>query len=317
MKRMDKEPTTVQTPSLNSPAPKQAVIACWLRNDLTRAAALARRWTASEPESLEAWLMLAETHTRQKYPEEALAALKKAAVIDGNHPLFWRSLYQAALQAGAFYSAHGAVAAARYTEMKPDMLAELEQGLRTNGLVDTRGHFLKPEASENGWQDLVPRIWQPNREAIPLCWAWSRGRILVYPADFAAPAASFARGEGANAWLRFPAVVEKLSRTYEPVFLKSAPPPDIFNPFQAYFLQAALHLCGFFPVKETPQKWVSHTPVGNLEIHIFGSRHFCVIENEALIVFLCSFLPHVFNSRITLNGPDLDLEAALPWLTRV
>jgi hypothetical protein len=314
---MDKELPAVHSLDLNSPAPKQAVIACWLRNDLSRAAALARKWTSDEPSSLEAWLVLAETNTRQKHTDDALEALIKASKIDGDHPLFWRSLCQAALQAGAFYAAHGAVAAARYTDMQPNMLAELEQWLKTGGLVDTRGHFLKPEASENGWQDLVPRIWQPNREPIHLCWAWSRGRILVYPADFAAPASAFARGEGANAWLRYPKVVEKLARTYDPVFLQSAPPPDIFNPFQSYFLQAALHLCGFFPVKETPQKWVSPTPVGNLEIHIFGSRHFCVIENEALIVFLCSFLPHIFNGRITLNGPDTDLEEALPWLTRV
>jgi hypothetical protein len=314
---MGKEVAAVHPEIINAAAQKQAVIACWLRNDLTKAAALARRWTVEEPGELEAWIMLAETNTQQKHPYEALEALQKAAEIDGNHPLFWRSLCQAALQAGAFYTAHGAVAAARYTNMKPEMLAELENWLRTGGLVDTRGNFLRTESSENGWQDLVPRIWQPNREDIKLSWSRLRGRILVYPADFAAPAAAFARGEGANAWMRFPAVVEKLARTYDVVFLKSAPPPDIFNPFQSYFLQAALHLCGFFPVKETAQKWISHTPIGDLEIHIFGSRHFCVIENDALVAFLCSFLPHVFNSRITLLGPDAVLEEALPWLTRV
>lgn len=314
---MDKDLNAIHSEGINASAHKQAVIACWLRNDLTRAAALARQWTTEEPGLLEAWIVLAETNTRQKYPEEALKALQKAAEIDGNHPLFWWSLCQAALQAGAFYAAHGAVAAARYTPMKPEMLAELEKWLRNGGLVDTSGHFLRPEASENGWQDLVPRIWQPHRETIRLFWGRSRGHILVYPADYAAPAAAFARGEGANAWLRFPEAVEKLARTYDTVFLQTAPPPDIFNPFQSYFLQAALHLCGFFPVKETSQKWVSTTPAGNLEIHIFGSRHFCIIGNEALVAFLCSFLPHVFNGRITLTGPDPDLEEALPWLTRV
>jgi tetratricopeptide (TPR) repeat protein len=314
---MDKELKAVHSEGINAPAHKQAVIACWLRNDLTRAAALARRWTTDEPGCLEAWVVLAETNTRQKHSDEALEALQKAAEIDGNHPLFWRSLCQAALQAGAFYAAHGAVAAARYTNMKPGMLIELEQLLRIGGLVDTKGHFLQPETSENGWQYLVPRIWQPHREAIRLSWGRSRGRILVYPADYAAPAAAFAHGEGANAWQRFPAAVEKLSRTYESIFLQSVPPPEIFNPFQSYFLQAALHLCGFFPVKDTPQKWISPTPVGKLEIHIFGSRHFCLIENEVLVAFLCSFLPHIFNGRITLNGPDPDLEEALPWLTRI
>ncbi|MEI8131337.1 MAG: hypothetical protein WCG34_02810 [Leptolinea sp.] len=309
--------TAVQSEGPNAPAYKQAVVACWLRNDLARAASLSRRWTTDEPGCLEAWIVLAETSTRQKHPEEALEALTKAVQIDGNHPLFWRTLCQAALQAGAFYAAHGAVAAARYTSMQPEMLAELELWVRTDGLVDTKGHFLQLEKSEDGWQELVPRIWQPHREDIRLCWGRSRGRILVYPSDYAGPAAAFTRGEGANAWLRFPAAAEKLARTYEPVFLQSTPSPDIFNPFQAYFLQAALHLCGFFPIKETPQKWVSPTPVGNLEIYIFGSRHFCIIESEALVAFLCSFLPHVFNARITLTGPDRELEEALPWLTRV
>lgn len=314
---MDKETKTVHTEGINAPANKQAIIGCWLRNDLTKAGVLARRWTADEPGCLEAWIVLAETSTRQKHSDEALEALKSAAEIDGNHPLFWRALCQAALQAGAFYAAHGAVAAARYTDINTGMLSGMENWLRKEGLVDTRGHFLKPETSENGWQELVPRLWQPNREAIRLCWGRSRGRILVYPTDFSAPAAAFALGEGANAWMRFPEAVEKLARTYDSAFLKTAPPPDIFNPFQSYFLQAALHLCGFFPVNESPQKWISPTPIGNLEIHVFGSRHFCVIENEALVAFLCSFLPHIFNGRITLNGPDQVLENALPWLTRV
>ena len=135
--------TTVQSKGLNAPAFKQAVIACWLRNDLPRAAALARRWTTDEPDCLEAWVVLAETTTRQKHPDEALEALKIAARIDGNHPLFWRTFCQAALQAGAFYAAHGAVAAARYTNMQPDMLAELELWLRTGGLVDTKGHLVE------------------------------------------------------------------------------------------------------------------------------------------------------------------------------
>lgn len=293
------------------------MIACWLRNDLTKAASLARKWTLDEPSSLEAWLLLAETNTRQNYMDESLAALTHASEIDNNHPLFWRALCQAALLAGAFYTAHGAVAAARYTEMQPEMIAELEGWLRERGLVDTRGKFLKPEASENGWQDLVPRIWQPHREDIRLCWGQSRGRILVYPQDFAAPAAAFARGEGSTAWLKFPVAVEKLAKTYDTVFLKSIPTPDIFNPFQSYFLQAALHLCGFFPARKSSQKWISATPVGNLEIHVFGSRHFCLIDNEALIAFLCSYLPHIFNGRITLSGPDATLEEALPWLTKV
>ncbi|HEX7555633.1 MAG TPA: hypothetical protein VF338_03335 [Leptolinea sp.] len=308
---------TARMAGSNAPANKQAVIACWLRNDLLRAAALARRWAAEEPASLEAWVMLAETNTRQHHPEEALVALQKAAAIDGNNPLFWRSLCQAALQAGAFYAAHGAVAAARYTAMQPEMLAELEQWLKVSGLVDTKGIFLKPEISENGWQDLVPRIWQPHREAVRLCWGRLRDRILVYPADFAAPAAAFARGEGAEAWSKFPVVVEKLARTYDMAFLMSVPSPDIFNPFQSYFLQAALHLCGFFPTRISAHKWVSSTPVGALEIHVFGSRHFCIIESEALVAFLCTFLPHVFDGRITLSGPDADLEEALPWLSRV
>lgn len=302
---------------LDAPATRQAVLGCWLRNDLTRAALLARHWANEEPASLDAWIMLAETCTRQHHPDESLQALQKAAEIDGNHPLFWRALCQAALQAGAFYAAHGAVAAARYTAIRPEMLAELEKWLKTSGLVDTRGNFLKPEASEQGWQDLVPRIWQPNREDVPLCWGRSRGRILVYPADFAAPAAAFSGGAGPETWFHFPAVVEKLSRTYETTFLKVVPPPEIFNPFQAYFLQASLHLCGFFPVKTSEQKWISQTPVGALEIHVFGSRHFCIIENEALVAFLCTFLPHVFNGRISLLGPNSDLEAALPWLTHI
>ena len=83
------------------------------------------------------------------------------------------------------------------------------------------------------------------------------------------------------------------------------------------FLQASLHLCGFFPVQTTPQKWISQTPVGALEIHVFGSRHFCIIENDSLVAFLCTFLPHVFNGRISLTGPNEDLEVALPWLTRI
>ncbi len=218
---------------------------------------------------------------------------------------------------GAFYAAHGAVAAARYTDMQPEMLAELESWLKDSGLVDTRGKFLKPEASENGWQDLVPRIWQPNREDVRLCWGRLRGRIMVYPLDFAPPAAAFAGGQGADCWFQFPAAVEKLSRTYETTFLQAVPPPDIFNPFQAYFLQASLHLCGFFPVRVSSQKWISQTPVGALEIHVFGSRHFCIIENEALVAFLCTFLPHIFNGRISLIGPNPDLELALPWLTRI
>lgn len=305
------------TASPDAPPSRQAVLGCWLRNDLTRAAALARHWTTEEPASLDAWIMLAETCTRQRHPEESLQALQHAAEIDGNHPLFWRALCQAALQAGAFYAAHGAVAASRYTTIKPAILAEMEKWLRAEGLVDTRGNFLKPEASENGWQDLVPRLWQPNREDVRLCWGRLRGRILVYPLDFAAPAAAFAGGAGPEVWFHFPAAVEKLSRTYETTFLQVAPPPEIFNPFQAYFLQASLHLCGFFPEKTSEQKWVSHTPVGDLEIHVFGSRHFCLIENEALLAFLCTFLPHVFNGRISLNGPNADLEAALPWLTRI
>ncbi len=296
---------------------RQTVLGCWLRNDLNHAAALARSWTAKEPGSLDAWIMLAETCTRQHRPDESLQALQKAAEIDGNHPLFWRALCQAALQAGAFYAAHGAVAAARYTDMPAKMLAELEQWLRAEGLVDTRGKFLKPEASEEGWQDLVPRIWQPNREAVKLCWGELRGRILVYPLDYAAPAAAFAEGAGPQAWFRFPAAVEKLARTYETTFLQAAAVPEIFNPFQAYFLQASLHLCGFFPARTSEQRWISQTPVGSLEIHVFGSRHFCIIENEALLAFLCSFLPHVFNGRITLAGPNDDLEIALPWLTKI
>jgi len=302
---------------LDAPAARQVVVGCWLRNDLTRAAALARRWTSDEPGNLEAWIVLAETCTRQRYAEEALLALQKAAEINGNHPLFWRALCLSALQAGAFYTAHGAVAAARYTAIRPEMLAEMEKWLRESGLVDTRGNFLRPAASEDGWQDLVPRLWQLNREDIRLCWGSLRGRILVYPLDYAAPAAAFAAGEGPDAWFRFPAVIEKLSRTYETTFLQVVPPPEIFNPFQAYFLQAALHLCGFFPMQISSQKWISQTPVGALEIHVFGSRHFCSIENDALVAFLCSFLPHVFNGRITLTGPNTDLEAALPWLTRI
>jgi hypothetical protein len=302
---------------LDAPAARQAVVACWLRNDLTKAAALARRWANDEPQNLEARVVLAETCTRQNHPDEALAALREASKIDGNHPMFWRALCQAALQAGAFYSAHGAVAAARYTNINADMLAEMEKWLRDGGLVDTRGNFLRPEASENGWQDLVPRLWQPNREDIRLCWGKLRGRILVYPLDFAAPAADFAGGGGPGVWMHYPAVVEKLSRTYEPTFLQGVPAPEIFNPFQAYFLQAALHLCGFFPVQTTSQKWISQTPVGSLEIHIFGSRHFCSIDDDSLLAFLCSFLPHVFNGRITLSGPNADLEAAFPWLTRI
>jgi hypothetical protein len=302
---------------LDAPALRQAVLGCWLRNDLSRAASIARQWTSDEPASLDAWIMLAETCIRQRHPEEALKALRKAADIDGNHPLFWRALCQAALQAGAFYSAHGAVAAARYTDMPEKMVAELEQWLRADGLVDTRGHFMKPEASEDGWQDLVPRLWQPNREDVRLCWGRCRGRILVYPVDFAGPAAAFASGQGPGIWFSYPAAVEKLAKTYETTFLQVVPPPEIFNPFQAYFLQAALHLCGFFPAQTTGQKWISQTPVGSLEIHVFGSRHFCIIENESLVAFLCSFLPHVFNGRISLTGPNEDLEAALPWLTHI
>jgi hypothetical protein len=309
--------TGTQSRGLDAPPTRQAVLGCWLRNDLTRAAALARHWTSEEPDSLDAWIMLAETCTRQHYPQESLQALQKAAQIDGNHPLFWRALCQAALQAGAFYAAHGAVAAARYTAIRPAMLAELEKWLKDEGLVDTRGNFLKPEASEDGWQDLVPRIWQPNREDVPLCWGRLRGRILVYPLDFAAPAAAFASGQGPEIWFNYPAAVEKLSRTYETTFLQVIPPPELFNPFQAYFLQASLHLCGFFPVKASEQKWISQTPVGALEIHVFGSRHFCIIENEALLVFLCKYLPHVFNGRITLSGPNSNLEAALPWLAKI
>lgn len=301
----------------DAPAARQAVMVCWLRNDLTHAAALARRWTSDEPQNLEAWVVLAETCTRQNRHDEALTALQQAAAIDGNHPLFWHTLCRSALQAGAFYAAHGAVAAARYTDIRPEMLAEMEKWLREGGLVDTRGNFLRPEASENGWQDLVPRLWQPNREDIRLCWGRLRGRILVYPLDFAAPAANFATGGGPGVWMHYPTVVEKLSRTYETTFLQGVPSPEIFNPFQAYFLQASLHLCGFFPVQITSQKWVSQTPVGALEIHIFGSRHFCSIENDALLAFLCSFLPHVFNGRITLSGPNSDLEIALPWLSRI
>ncbi|NLF51052.1 MAG: tetratricopeptide repeat protein [Leptolinea sp.] len=301
----------------DAPAERQAVLGCWLRNDLTRAAAIARQWTGREPGSLDAWIMLAETCTRQHRPVEALESLRKAADIDGNHPLFWRALCQAALLAGAFYTAHGAVAAARYTDMPPKMVAELEQWLKKDGLVDTRGKFLKPEASEEGWQDLVPRLWQPNREEVRLCWGRCRGRILVYPLDFSGPAAAFASGQGPEIWFSYPAAVEKLSRTYENTFLQVIPPPEIFNPFQAYFLQASLHLCGFFPVQTTPQKWISQTPVGALEIHVFGSRHFCIIENDSLVAFLCTFLPHVFNGRISLTGPNEDLEVALPWLTRI
>jgi hypothetical protein len=309
--------TETNTRRVDAPAARQAVVGCWLRNDLSRAASLARSWTNDEPTSLDAWVMLAETYTRQQHPDEALPALQRAAAINGNHPLFWRALCQAALQAGAFYTAHGAVAAARYTSIQPEMLAEMEKWLKESGLVDTRGNFLKPEASESGWQDLVPRLWQPNREDIRLCWGRLRGRILVYPVDFAAPAAAFASGQGPEVWFSYPAAVEKLSRTYETTFLQVVPPPEIFNPFQAYFLQASLHLCGFFPVQTTPLKWISQTPVGALEIHVFGSRHFCSIENDALLAFLCTFLPHVFNGRITLAGPNEDLESALPWLTRI
>jgi hypothetical protein len=139
---------------------RQAVLGCWLRNDLNRAAALARLWTTDEPASLHAWTMLAETCTRQRRPEESLQALQKAAEIDGNHPLFWRALCQAALQAGAFYAAHGAVAAARYTNMPPIWSPNWNRAARRRPGGHAR-KFPETEASEEGWQDLFRASGSP------------------------------------------------------------------------------------------------------------------------------------------------------------
>jgi hypothetical protein len=77
--------------------------------------------------NLEAWIVLAETCTRQRYAEEALLALQKAAEINGNHPLFWRALCLSVCRRG-ISTQRTALWPPPLYHHPPEMLAEMRNG---------------------------------------------------------------------------------------------------------------------------------------------------------------------------------------------
>jgi hypothetical protein len=296
---------------------KQKIIAQWMQGDLQRAYTLARKWTFSDPDDLMAWLMLAETLFRQRKSEQALPALQAAKELDGFHPLFFRLVCLIALDCRAYTAAHGALSLARLNGLPKDIQTSLEGQLRQRGSLSPKGQYLHPENEEPDWRLLLTPPWHPRTDPLTLTWAEHDGRLWIYYTDFVAAALAFARGGGQEVWGDYPQVVEELAPHFGAGITRQKATPELFSPNQGYYLMAAAHLHGYFPVVREDGTMITALPIGNLIFQVTDKGPRCTVSSETGIAFMKICLPHVFSGRIKLDGPDLDLQRALPWLTGI
>lgn len=296
---------------------KQKIIAQWMQGDLQRAYTLARKWTFSDPDDLMAWLMLAETLYRQRKSDQALPALQAARELDGYHPLFFRLVCLLALDCRAYTAAHGALSLARLNGLQKDIQAVLETQLRQRGTMNPKGEFLHPENEDPDWLLLLTPPWHPRTDPLNLTWAEHDGRLWIYYRDFVGAALAFAGGCGPENWQAHPAVVEDLVPRFGAGITRQPAVPEFFSPNQGYYLTAAVHLHGYFPLVREDGTMITALPIGNLIFQITEKGARCTVSHETGITFLKVCLPHVFGGRIKLDGPDQNLQMALPWLTGI
>jgi hypothetical protein len=296
---------------------KQKIIAQWMQGDLQHAYTLARKWTFSEPDDLMAWLMLVETLYRQRKSDQALPALQAAKEIDAYHPLYFRLVCLAALDCRAYTAAHGALSLARLNGLQKPILIELENQLRQRGSMNPKGQYLHPENEDYDWLFLLTAPWHPRTDPLNLVWAEHDGRLWIYYQDFVGPALEFSRGAGADTWDQHSRAVEELVPRFGAELTRQPAVPEIFSPNQGYYLTAAVHLHGYFPVVREDGAMITPLPIGDLIFQVTDKGARCTVSSETGIAFIKICLPHVFQGRIKLDGPDLNLQQALPWLTRI
>ncbi len=296
---------------------KQKIIAHWMQGDLQRAYTLARKWTFSDPDQLMPWLMLAETLYRQRKSDQALPALQAAKELDGYHPLFFRLVCLLALDCRAYTAAHGALSLARLNGLQKDIQVDLEKQLRQRGSMNPKGQYLHPENEDSDWLLLLTPPWHPRSDPLNLAWAEHDGRLWVYYREFVDAALAFARGGGPETWQEHVPVVEELVSRFGPQITRESGTPELFSPNQGYYLMAAVHLHGYFPVVRNDGAMITALPIGNLIFQVTEKGARCTVSSETGIAFLKICLPHVFGGRIKLDGPDKKLQLALPWLTGI
>src|SRR5262245_14676326 len=112
---------------------KYEVLAKLAEGDLTRARKLAERWTASDPDDLMAWIILADVHLARKDIEGVRTALVGASRIDPSHPMFFRTVCLGAIEARSFTAAHGAAYCAFLTGLPAQIRNDLVERIETCG----------------------------------------------------------------------------------------------------------------------------------------------------------------------------------------
>jgi len=236
-------------------------------------------------------LFLAECNYFNKDVEGILAVLEKARIIDNENPMLYRIVAYGAILDKAFTIAHGAVFTARLLDIPSTINNDLEDLLSQNALMNQRGEYPDVENDDSRWNQFLAPMWHKNEDQMDFTWSEYQGYYWIIPKES-----------------------QLISSNSDRALYQLGFSDQKTQSFRLIYMQAVLHLAGFFPKMVENENVFIDTNYGWMLSKLIHGQLYSLVEKVELIFFLEHFCKYTFNGCIDLSGPDKGLESALPTL---